>query len=163
MDTKGFISLLKSKGFDFFTGVPCSILGGLIERLEADTEVPYIPATREDGAVGMAAGAYMAGKMPALLMQNSGLGYCLNAFTSLNLIYRLPALVIVSWRGYQGKDAPEHLIMGQVCTKLLEDVGMPYTVLEAGSEENALDKSLTTIKDERIPHAIFLRKGVITV
>ena len=101
-----FLYLLKQQGINFFSGVPCSILAGIIRELVEDDSVTYISSTREDEAVGIASGAYMAGKLPAVLMQNSGLGNSLNALSSLNLIYKIPCLILVSWRGYKGKDAP---------------------------------------------------------
>ena len=68
----------------------------------------------------MAAGAYMAGKIPAVLMQNSGLGTSLNTLISLNMIYRQPCILLISWRGFQGNDAPEHLVMGETMLPLLD-------------------------------------------
>ena len=117
--------MLKEKGFDFFTGVPCSILKGVINYLSEDPDVPYIPATREDEALGIATGAYLTGKKPIVLMQNSGLGNSIGTLASLVLLYEIPLLLLISWRGYQGKDAPEHLIMGKATVKLLEDIGVP--------------------------------------
>ena len=96
-----FVQALQDIGVDFFTGVPDSILGGIIAELMERRL--YTPAVREDEAVAMAAGAYMAGKIPAVLMQNSGLGTSLNTLISLNMIYCQPCILIVSWRGYQGK------------------------------------------------------------
>ncbi|NMX21198.1 sulfopyruvate decarboxylase subunit alpha, partial [ANME-1 cluster archaeon GoMg4] len=65
--TKDFCSMLKKQGFDFFTGVPCSILKGVINYLSEAPDIPYVPATREDEAIGIATGAYLAGKKPAVL------------------------------------------------------------------------------------------------
>jgi phosphonopyruvate decarboxylase len=126
--------LLERHRFDFFTGVPCSLVEDVIAVLEQGSRAPYVAAVREDAAVGMAAGAWFAGRRPCVLMQNSGLGTSLNALASLSLMYGLPALVIVTWRGYEGKDAPEHILTGAITPKLLELLGMPYRVL---SEETA--------------------------
>jgi phosphonopyruvate decarboxylase len=106
--------LLEAQGYDFFTGVPCSLIESLIAALETHPRLPYVPAVREDVAVGIAAGAWLAGGRPMVLMQNSGLGTSMNALVSLSLLYRLPALLLVTWRGYAGKDAPEHLLMGEI-------------------------------------------------
>ena len=81
-----FCELLKDRGFDFFTGVPCSIFEAVISALERDPTITYVPAVREDTAVGLATGAHMAGRRPMVLMQNSGLGVCMNALTSLAII-----------------------------------------------------------------------------
>ena len=156
-----FCELLKSRGFDFFSGVPCSILKGVISILERDPEVTYVPAVREDTAVGLATGAYMAGRRPMVLMQNSGLGVCLNALTSLALIYKIPLLMLITWRGYQGKDAPEHLVMGRVMLDLLDDIGVPYRVLEPESIEADLDAALATLAKMGAPVALVLRRGVL--
>jgi phosphonopyruvate decarboxylase len=80
----------------------------------------YLGETREDAALGVAAGAYLAGRLPAVVMQNSGLGVSLNALGSLHLLYRIPCLLLVTWRGFAGKDAPEHLVMGEVLPRVLE-------------------------------------------
>ena len=154
---KEFVDLLEARGFDFYTGVPCSLLDGLIR--EAEARGRYIAAVREDTAIGLAAGAFFAGKRPAVLMQNSGLGYCLNALTSLNLIYKIPTLLLVSWRGYQGKDAPEHLIMGDIQMKLFETVGIPYQALEEGRWAEQIAWAAEKLERDRIPVALVVRKG----
>ena len=123
-----FCGMLKSHGFNFYTGVPCTILKDIILCLSSDPDLPYIPATREDEAMGMATGAYLAGKQPVVMMQNSGLGSSINPLASLDILYRIPMLLLISWRGYQGKDAPEHLIMGEAMLKLLEAPGIPYQI-----------------------------------
>ena len=158
--SKSFIDRLIQENFKFFTGVPCSLLSGLISYLEEVEEVQYIPSVREDAAVGLCAGAYLSGSLPVLLMQNSGLGYCLNAFTSLNLIYRIPVLVIMSWRGQGGKDAPEHIIMGDIDQKLLETAGMDYSVLKPENIDQVLKIAMQKINEEKVPYTLIAEKGL---
>lgn len=149
-----FCQDLKRKGFNFASGVPCSILGGIIDCLSNDQELTYVPATREDEAIGIATGAYLAGKKPLVLMQNSGLGNCINALTSLALLYKIPLLLLISWRG-EKKDAPEHLIMGKVMFKLLRDIGLEYQVVGDGQ------LSIGEWDNRREPLALILGKGVL--
>src|SRR6058998_897440 len=99
-----FVDRLLAAGFDFFTGVPCSLVRTLLVELER--RKLYLGETREDAALGVAAGAYLAGRLPVVIMQNSGLGASLNALASLHLLYGIPALLFVTWRGHQGEDAP---------------------------------------------------------
>jgi phosphonopyruvate decarboxylase len=126
-------TLLTRHGFDFFTGVPCSLVEDVIAVLEGERDAPYVAAVREDAAVGLAAGAWFAGRRPCVLMQNSGLGTSLNALASLSLMYGLPALIVVTWRGYEGKDAPEHILTGRITPQILELLEIPYRVLSAES------------------------------
>ena len=161
LTSQSFIERLIQEDYKFFTGVPCSLLSGLIYELEDQkVEARYVPSVREDAAVGLCVGAYLAGAMPVLLMQNSGLGYCLNAFTSLNLIYKIPALVIMSWRGKAGKDAPEHIIMGDIDQELLKTAGMEYSILSEENCEKVLKKAKQKICDEKLPYTLIVEKGL---
>ena len=160
LTSQSFIKRLIQEDYKFFTGVPCSLLSGLIYELEDQQEVRYIPAVREDAAVGLCTGAYLAGAMPVLLMQNSGLGYSLNAFTSLNLIYNIPMLVIMSWRGKDGKDAPEHIIMGDIDKQLLKTAGMEYSLLNTDNCDEVLRKAKNKICEEKLPYTLIVEKGL---
>jgi phosphonopyruvate decarboxylase len=133
-----FADLLDAQGFDFFTGVPCSLAEGVIAALEHRLPVrgtPYIPAAREDISLGLAAGAWLGGGVPAVIMQNSGIGTSANALISLSLLYRLPALLLMTWRGFESADAPEHIMMGKITRPLLDLIGVPHRVLARGAEE----------------------------
>jgi sulfopyruvate decarboxylase alpha subunit len=154
-----FLRSLLDAGFDFFTGVPCSLVKSLIATLEE--RGGYIPETREDAAVGLAAGAYMAGKQPVVIMQNSGLGVCLNALASLSLIYHLPCLLLITWRGYQGKDAPEHIIMGEISPTLLDTLQVPYRVLGSETVQDSLRWAADTLTQTQKPVALLLPPGVM--
>jgi phosphonopyruvate decarboxylase len=130
-----FAEALERHGFDFFAGVPCSLIEDLIAALQVHPRLPYVASPREDVAVGLAAGAWLAGRRPAVLMQNSGLGTALNALASLTLMYGLPALLVVTWRGHGGADAPEHVLMGEISPGLLALLGIPHRVLAADTLE----------------------------
>lgn len=128
LDGSALARELRAAGFDFFTGVPCSLVASLIRALEPHG---YVAETREDAALGLAAGAALAGRLPIVVMQNSGLGVSLNALGSLQQIYELPCLLIVTWRGFEGKDAPEHLVMGGAMPRILDAMGIPWRALDA--------------------------------
>ncbi|MEE9204308.1 MAG: thiamine pyrophosphate-binding protein [Nitrospirales bacterium] len=159
IESDSFVQALQDIGFDFFTGVPDSILGGIIATL-VERRL-YTPAVREDEAVAMAAGAYMAGKVPTVLMQNSGLGTSLNTLMSLNLIYRQPCLLLISWRGFQGQDAPEHLVMGQSMTQLLDAVRIPHRTFTEQSAVDDFKWTAQTFMKKHVPVALLLKKGVV--
>jgi phosphonopyruvate decarboxylase len=156
-------TLLERRGFDFFAGVPCSLIEDLIATLEGHPRLPYIPAPREDVAVGLAAGAWFAGRRPAVLMQNSGLGTSLNALASLSLMYGLPSLLLVTWRGHRGKDAPEHILTGEISPRLLELLKIPHRVLAADTLEADLTWAVETMDRAMQPIALLVPPGVVEV
>lgn len=128
MKAKELVGALKGSGYRFVAGVPCSLLKSLVSEMEGDQDLVYVPATREDSAVGMAVGSFLGGRKSVVLMQNSGLGTAVNALASLPCLYKIPLMLIVSWRG-RVKDAPEHRLMGRITLGLLESLEIPYLVL----------------------------------
>src|SRR3989338_3331584 len=129
INPSSMLQYLKKHDYKFYSGVPCSILKGVFKAALADEQLKYIPAVRENAALGVASGAHLSGKKSCILIQNSGLGNIVNALTSFNLIYKIPILIFITWRGFEGKDAPEHIIMGKKMIPLLKKIGTPYRVL----------------------------------
>lgn len=151
------LTAFAAEGYDFFCGVPCSYLQGLFRRLE--DRPGFVPATREDLAVGMAAGAWLGGRSPVVLLQNSGLGTALNALASLPSLYRVPILLVVSWRGEGGRDAPEHLLMGELTPRLLDLVGIPSRVLDPEDVAGSVAQVAELARAGQGPAALVVRKG----
>ncbi|MFM7841719.1 MAG: sulfopyruvate decarboxylase subunit alpha, partial [Nitrospira sp.] len=98
---------------------------------------------------------------PAVLMQNSGLGTSMNAIISLNVIYKQPCLLLISWRGFQGKDAPEHLVMGENMTQVLDSVKIPHRTISEQTLVDDLRWTAQTFMKERVPVALLLKKGIV--
>jgi phosphonopyruvate decarboxylase len=153
---------LEAAGFDFFTGVPCSLIEDLIRVLEHHPRLPYLAAPREDLGVGLAGGAWLGGRRPAVLMQNSGLGTSLNALASFTAMYGLPVLLLVTWRGWQGKDAPEHILMGEITPSLLDLLGIPFRVLGAATAGDDVAWARAAMDGRSGPVALVVPPGVLT-
>ena len=156
-----FAERLRTHGFDFFSGVPCSLIEDLIAVLERGGHGPYVAAVREDAAVGLAAGAWFGGKAPVVLMQNSGLGTSLNALASLSLMYGLPVLVVVTWRGHESKDAPEHILTGEITPKLLDLLRIPFRILAADSLDSDLAWAAREMRARMQPIALIVPPKVV--
>ena len=118
--TDALYATLRASGLDFFLSVPCKLLAGLIEKLQADTGIIYTPVTREEEGVGMACGAHLAGRRPAIVMQNSGFGNSANAILSLLNYYRVPVVFVVSHRGSDGEPIEAQRMMGSAIKDLLK-------------------------------------------
>lgn len=160
IDSADFWRYLTSKGCAFFSGVPCSILEKALFAMEETKGAVYIPAVRENSALGIASGAYLTGTWSGVLIQNSGLGNIINALTSFNLIYKIPVLIFITWRGEDGKDAPEHEVMGKKTLPILKEIGIPYKIL-SHEYKNNIDWAINTMKGVSIPVALIVRKGIL--
>ena len=164
MDPVAFWDVFKSRGLNFFSGVPDSTFGEAYNLMVRDPDIRYVPAVREDVALGVASAAYFAEGLGCVIMQNSGIGNIVNSLTSFSLMYKIPALLVVGWRGYGGppNDAPEHWIMGLKTPEIFDLMGIPYQVMEPDNLESDLDSLLAQINKQMIPGALVIRSGMIS-
>ena len=164
MDAKEFWAALKERGLNLFAGVPDSTFQEAYNVMVADPDIRYVPAVREDVALGIASATYFTGGLGSVIMQNSGVGNLVNPLMSFNLMYKIPAFLVVGWRGYGGppNDAPEHWIMGAKTTEFFDLMEVPYEILEPDNLEPTLDRLLTAIKERSVPGALLVRAGVIS-
>ena len=100
MNVEKVVDQLKAHGFSFFAGVPDSTFGSIFSALDQDAGVRYVPAVREDVALGVASAAFFDGGVGGVVLQNSGIGNIINPLTSFSLMYRIPVLLMIGWRGY---------------------------------------------------------------
>lgn len=162
-----FLNTLQSEGVEFFTGVPDSYLNGICNcLLEKVSEENHVIAANEGNAVGIACGHYFStNTVPLVYMQNSGMGNTLNPIISLadKYVYSVPMILLIGWRGEPGTgDHPQHQTQGEVTTKLLEMLDIPYVIAEDDDDklEEQARWAVKAAKDARKPVAIIGRKGV---
>ncbi len=159
-----FLEPARSQGFNFYTGVPCSFLTPIINRVISDERVRYVGAASEGEAVAIAAGAWLAGRKTVVMCQNSGLGNTVNPLTSLNFPFRIPTLLIVTWRGQPGlEDEPQHELMGEISPDLLALMRVPYWSFPAAESAAAAALAEAEAEMERtgLPFAFLMERGAV--
>lgn len=140
-----FYDTLATYGIDFYAGVPDSLLKNLCAYITDHADGQHnIIAANEGGAMGLAAGHYLAtGQIPVVYMQNSGEGNIINPLASLTdpEVYNIPVLLLIGWRGRPGvHDEPQHVKQGKVTTGLLNTMGVNFDVLS--KEEDKAGKQI---------------------
>lgn len=158
-----FVSAACAAGFSVAVGVPCSLLSGVYNAFSRSPRISFTGATSEGEGVAIAAGAWLAGRSAMMLCQNSGLGNMVNPLTSLNEPFRIPVLLVITWRGEPGiKDEPQHRQMGARLGHLLDALEIRYE--EVAADEAALTGQLARaarhMHETRRPFALVLRHGV---
>ena len=166
IEASRFVKMLNELGLDFFTGVPDSLLKSFCAYVTDTCGESHVIAANEGGAVGLAAGHYLATGNPALVyMQNSGQGNAVNPLCSLADpdVYSIPMVLLVGWRGEPGvKDEPQHVKQGKVTVSLFETLGIPTEILP-DDDESAADltrKMVEKAKAESRPVALIVRRGL---
>ncbi len=158
--------LLRQNGFDFFTGVPDSLLKDFCAYVSDNApDDDHVIAANEGNAVALAMGHYLGSAKPAVVyMQNSGIGNAVNPLLSLadREVYSVPMLMVIGWRGEPGvKDEPQHVKQGRRMTELLDAMEVPWFVLPAEAEDatTVLAEACRTMKEAAAPVALLVRKN----
>lgn len=162
IQAEAFLAAAKEARISFFAGVPCSFLTPLINFVIGDPRLQYVAAANEGDAVATASGAWLAGHSTAVLLQNSGLGNAVSPLTSLNFPFRIPTLLIVTWRGRPGlADEPQHELMGQITHNLLELMRVEHAPFPNENEAivPALVGATRTMSASGLPYAFVMEKG----
>jgi len=159
-----FIEPARETGFDFWAGVPCSFLGPLIDYTGAADGLRYVGAANEGDAVALATGAALAGHRAVAMMQNSGLGNAVSPLTSLNQVFRIPLLLIISLRGEPGSaDEPQHELMGRITLPLLDtmEIGWDWFPDRASEVGPVLQEAVSRMDTTARPFALVMKKGTV--
>lgn len=164
-----FINFLQSRGINFFTGVPDSLLKDICAYITDNVDDKHhIIAANEGGAIALATGHYLAtGSVPLVYMQNSGIGNAVNPLLSLvdPDVYSIPLLLMVGWRGEPGiKDEPQHKKQGAVTCELFNAMGIEWTIVPDSFEEFRvkMEEIFNSITKFKKPHVLIIRKDIFS-
>ena len=168
VDHRKLFNELSSIGIDFFTGVPDSLLNDFCLYLTLNApEGHHIMTANEGNAIGVATGYHLAtGKIPVVYMQNSGIGNATNPLLSLahDSVYGIPMILVIGWRGDPAiKDHAQHKKQGELTTVLMNDMDIPFQVLD--NEDTVFDKfkwAYNKAKEISSPVALITKKAILT-
>lgn len=152
--SKQIISILKNNGVNFFLSVPCKLLSNMITILEEDKDVYYSAIPREEEGMGICAGAYLGNKFPCIMLQNTGLGNSVNAIVTLLKYYKIPIVLLISYRGTPGEKVLAQFQMGRITKKLLSTMNIPTLHCNKLNDIEKISKYLILAQKKETPVAI---------
>jgi len=120
------VRVLKANAVNLITYVPDKVLAPLIRRLHADSFFTMLCPAREEEAVGIVTGAYLAGRRGIVLMQTSGFASLPNVLASLAVPYQIPLLMMISERGTLGDHQLGQAIVCRTMRPILESLGIEH-------------------------------------
>lgn len=121
---------LKACGVKLVSALPETWLVHLLQMAEDDPEMILVRLAKEEEGVGISAGAHLAGVKSAMLLQNHGFLASVNGIVSLARLYRIPLLMLISYRGEFGERDPWQTEGGGVTEPLLQALEIPYERLD---------------------------------
>ena len=171
IEARHFVEAARERGFEWYAGVPCSYLTPFINYVLQDPSLHYVSMANEGDAVALIAGVALGGtaqgghRRGISMMQNSGLGNAVSPLTSLTWTFRLPQLLIVTWRGQPGvHDEPQHQLMGPITPTMLDTMEIRWELFptEPDAIGPALDRAVAHMDTTGRPYALVMQKGSVS-
>ena len=153
---------LKQAGIDFVASLPDEKMIELIRAVENDAELTHVPLCREEEGIGICAGAYLAGRRTAIIMQNAGFLNSCNALTTTSLQFQIPILMLIYYAGDIGDRG--FTTLGSVTEPVLQAMGVRnYVLRKREDSETVLRGAQILADDSKRPVAVLLTKEVLGV
>jgi sulfopyruvate decarboxylase subunit alpha len=153
---------LKSSGIRLLSALPETWLVHLIGIAEDDPQMTLVRLAKEEEGVGISAGAHFAGVKSAMLMQNHGFLAAINGIVSFAQLYKIPLLMLISYRGTFGERDPWQTQGGNVTEPVLRALNIPYAFLDAPrAAEKRIRDAHTLAESSLQPVALLLTRELM--
>ncbi|HEY1348597.1 MAG TPA: sulfopyruvate decarboxylase [Ktedonobacteraceae bacterium] len=153
---------LKACDIKLISALPETWLVHLIRMAEEDPDVTLVRLAKEEEGIGISAGAHLAGVNSALLMQNHGFLAAINPIVSLALLYKIPLLMLISYRGHFGEKDPWQTQGGLATEPLLRALNIPLWHLTSPADVPRRIKDAQTLAHAALhPVAVLLSRELM--
>ena len=160
--SKVIFEALKKCDVRLVSALPETWLVHLIRLADDDPEMILVRLAKEEEGVGISAGAHFAGVKSAMLMQNHGFLASINGIVSFAHLYKIPLLMLISYRGTFGECDPWQTQGGNVTEALLRATGIPYSFLDSMENiEKRIRQAQTLAESSLQPVALLLTRDLM--
>jgi sulfopyruvate decarboxylase subunit alpha len=160
--SKLIFETLKECDVRLVSALPETWLVHLIRMTDEDPDMILVRLAKEEEAVGISAGAHFAGVKSAMLMQNHGFMASINGIVSFAHLYKIPLLMLISYRGSFGERDPWQTQGGNVTEPLLRALGIPYFFLDGVETVGKRIRQAQTLAESSLqPVAVLLTRDLM--
>ena len=153
---EAFYDALKTAGINFVVYLPDSLLDGLEQLISQRNEIETFQCVREDEGIGIAMGAFLAGKKPVVMMEGSGIG--LSALVlARGVVQRTPCLLLIGHNSTLGERFDHHSATRLVAEPVLRELAIPrYVIHDPNDIATAVVEAQRTVEGQRVPVGILV-------
>jgi sulfopyruvate decarboxylase subunit alpha len=154
-----FVKGLTRAGIDFVVTLPFTQGAPLLPAIAREPRFKHVPVGNEGDGIVICAGAWMGGKRPALLIENTALVLGAYALTGLDGMYGgMPMLLLVDHRGSYGDGGGYWYFGGGLMAPIILDgLRIPYTkIAEPSGLEETIVRGQSTAEAYGKPVALLM-------
>ena len=150
------IEELKKNNFTHVVWLPDSETNFMYQLLTSEPSLDVVPVCREGETMAIAAGLWVGGKKPVVLIQNTGIFESGDSIRGLGLDINQPLVMLVGYRGWS-----RHGLTTDSAARYIEHIlhawGINYFLIE--TDEDADRISLATEEAERTQKPVVVLVG----
>ncbi len=136
---------LKAANVDLVAMLPDHGFDRVQKTIAADPSFTFVPVSNEGVGVGICAGAFFGGKVPALMIPTSGFLVATWPLASLHNLWNLPLLLLIPYRGDIGDAQPVMRTYQFTTEPILRDLQIPYVIVsEVSKVEGAIKDAVAS-------------------
>lgn len=158
--SKRIPDLLHAAGVDLVASLPDTWVVNLIDQIKLDDRFTHVHVPREEAAIGIASGAFLAGRSAAAVMGTSGFVASIYAITKINFTYEVGFPIVMNLRGAVGDKATHHVGNGLLMLPLFQTLGIPFEVLKTNEDLERIPDLVHHARLMKRPVAICLDKAL---
>lgn len=173
LTTRRLLETFKQLGITHVVGLPDNSTASLFHELAQDPDIYLITVTREGEAFATAAGLWIGGQRPLVVIQNTGLLESGDALRGTLIRMRIPVICLVSYRGYKSlaqSDAPM-LTPDELSRRELDSVAvlleptlrawaLSYELVGDNAELERIISAQQRAHEQNFPHAIIITETI---
>ena len=152
-------ALFTSMGITHVVSVPDSTIGVWYPALERSTDLRLVRVCREGEAWAVAAGLYLGGATPLVMILCTGLFESGDALRNVLHDWKLPIFAIIGYRSYLNQDT----LPGDTCLvftePLLDAWRIDYRLITAPSQLDEIRDHYLACRDAGKPGAALIAEG----
>ena len=149
------IEELKKNEFTHVVWLPDSETNFMYELLTGDSSLDLVPVCREGETMASAAGLWVGGKKPVVLIQNTGIFESGDSIRGLGLDVNQPLVMLVGYRGWS-----RHGITPDSAARFIEHIlhawGISYYLIETDDDAGRITSALEEAERTSKPVAVLV-------
>lgn len=149
------ISELKRNNISHVVWLPDSETNFMYHQLMEDPSLELVPVCREGETMAIAAGLWVGGKKPVVLIQNTGIMESGDSIRGLGLDVNQPLVMLIGYRGWDRHGATRDSA-ARFIEHILHAWGINYYLVEADADAPRISLALEEASRTSRPVAVLL-------
>ena len=149
------INELKKNDVTHVVWLPDSETNFMYELLTGDPSLDLVPVCREGETMAIAAGLWVGGKKPVVLIQNTGIFESGDSIRGLGLDVHQPLVMLVGYRGWS-----RHGLTNDSAARFIEHIlhawGINYYLVETDEDADRISLALAEAERNQKPVAVLM-------